>query len=420
MLYALPANNLYGNEPIALSIPDNWDVTVCEYAGVHAPAMTYPEICRAIAAPSGCKPISVAARGKQDAVIIFDDISRPTPCGDIAKAVITELEQAGVPRNNIRFMCAVGSHRAMSRDDYVRKLGEEIVQEFRVYSHNPFFNNTLVGHTSSGIPIELNADVVAAGFKVAIGNAVPHGNTGIAGGPKTILPGIASFDSIKALHSLGVTGRWDLSVAGRDMASQAAELLGLDMKIDVLLNGKGEIAVLHAGNVNALAAEHEPELRDFYRTPHEMDADIVLANNYFKPAEPFLAIAYNGIPFSVKKGGVLIVSSHTPQGAIPHYGQGTWGDTGVSGPLYSPTPAPRRCKTYYAFSTYMDKGSAAGYHLMGENFKWADKWEQILQDVGTEKRKLVIYPYGSVGFYGTSGNIEKIPSAPKSAENGTT
>ena len=57
----------------------------------------------------------------------------------------------------------------------------------------------------------------------------------------------------------------------------------------------------------------------------------------------------------------------------------------------------------------MDKGSAAAYHFCGENMKWVDKWEQILQDVGTEKKKLVIYPYGSVGFYGTCGNIEKPP-----------
>ena len=55
----------------------------------------------------------------------------------------------------------------------------------------------------------------------------------------------------------------------------------------------------------------------------------------------------------------------------------------------------------------MDKGSAAGYHLSGENFKWADKWDQIVQDVGPDRKKLVIYPYASVGFYGVNGNIEK-------------
>lgn len=409
MIFRLPANNLYDNAPIPISIPDHWDVTVCEYAGVSAPAMTYREICRAIAAPEGCKPIAEAARGKRDAIIIIDDISRPTPCGDIARAVIAELEQAGIPREKIRFMAAVGTHRAMSREDFVRKLDEELVQEFRMYSHNPFFNNVLVGHASNGVPIELNAEVVAADFKIAIGNAVPHGNVGIAGGPKTILPGIASFACVQALHTAGRTGRWDLSVPGQSLAGEAAELLGVDMKIDVMLNGRGEIAVVYAGAVNELARRHEEEIREFYRTPYEMDADIVLANNYFKPSEPFLSIAYNGIVFTVKKGGVLVVSSHSPQGAAPHYCQGTWGDNDICGPMLTLTPVPRRLKTYYAFSTYMDKGSAAGYHFAGENMKWVDRWEQILQDMGTEKQKLVIYPYGSVGYYGINGNIEKAP-----------
>jgi len=405
MLFPLPANNLYDNKPIDLQIPDNWEVHVCRYAGADAPAMSYEQIVSAIAAPEGCAPISRAARGKKDAIIIIDDSSRPTPCGEIAKAVIAELEQAGVPRDKIRFLAGVGTHRAMSREDFVLKLGEDLVQEFRCYSHNPFFNNTLVGTTTTGVPIELNADAVAADFKVAIGNVVPHGCIGIAGGPKLILPGIASMDTIQGFHAPGPTGRWDLSIPRRDMACQAARMLGLDIKIDAVLNGKGEIAMLYAGEVGLLAEAHEQELRDFYRTPHVMDADIVIANNYFKPSEPYLSISFNGIPFTVKEGGALVVSSHTRQGAAAHYLLGTWGDNDVNGPMFGAIPVYDWVSTYYAFSTYMDKGMGASYHLFGEKLKWVDQWEQIVQDMGSEPKKLVIYPYASVGFYSDTGNI---------------
>ncbi|MBQ7796994.1 MAG: DUF2088 domain-containing protein [Lachnospiraceae bacterium] len=408
MIFPLPANNLYGNEPIPIVIPDDWDVTVCEYAGVNAPAMSYQEIQNAIAHPLGCEPISIAARGKKDAIIIIDDISRPTPVGEIAKAVIAELEEAGVPRDNIRFLAAIGTHRAMSREEFVRKLGEDIVQEFRCYSHNPFFNNVLLGHTSSGVPIELNAEAVSADFKIAVGNVVPHGVVGIAGGPKTILPGIASLETIKGLHSVG-ENRWDLTTPGQSIAAEGAKALGLDFKIDVMLNGQGEISVLYAGDVNQIIPAHEKEIQDFYRTPHVMDADIVIANNYFKPSEPFLSIAYNGIVFSVKKGGVLVVSSHSPQGAAPHYTLGKWGDSDVGGTLFKGlTPMARRLKTYYAFSTWLDKGTAVTYHFSGENMKWAGHWDEIMKDVGPEPKKLVIYPYASVGFYDINGNIAKL------------
>ena len=40
MQFSLPANNLYDNHPVTIDIPDSWDVSVCQYAGANAPAMT--------------------------------------------------------------------------------------------------------------------------------------------------------------------------------------------------------------------------------------------------------------------------------------------------------------------------------------------------------------------------------------------
>jgi len=410
MIYPLPAHNLYGNAPVNIEIPDNWEVVVCDYAGAKAPAMTDGEIAAAIASPIGRKPIKEAAKGKKDAIIIIDDISRPTPSGVIAKAVIAELVEAGVPKDKIRFLAAVGSHRAMSREEFVRKLGEELVSEYRVYSHNPFFNNVVVGHTDSGVAIELNAEAVSADFKVAIGNIVPHGTVGIAGGAKTIVPGIASLETIRGLHSLG-EARWDTAIGGHSYAAQGAEMLGLDFKVDVLLNENGEVAKLYAGDVNQLISANSDEVKNFYRTPYEMEADIVIANNYFKPSEPNVAIAYNGIVFCVKKGGSLVVSAHTPQGAAPHYLLGIWGDSGISGPHFKGYPVmARRLKNYFAFSTYQDRGTAVTYQSAGEQLKWVSKWGEIMAEVGSDKKKLVIFPHATVGYYGDDGNIEKKPS----------
>jgi hypothetical protein len=93
--------------------------------------------------------------------------------------------------------------------------------------------------------------------------------------------------------------------------------------------------------------------------------------------------------------------------------QGQWGDAGIGGPMYALTPVARRLKNYYAFSTYQDKGSAVAYHFIGENTKWVSKWDEIMADLGPEPKKIAIYPYGSVGFYGTIGNVEKVSSTPK-------
>ena len=408
MKFALPAHNLYGNAPVMLDIPDNWDVSVHEYAGVREPAMSDEAIRQAVAHPLGCAPISESARGRQDAIIIIDDISRPTPCGAIARAVISELEEAGIPRDRIRFMAAVGTHRAMSREEFVRKLGEDIVHEFRCYSHNPFFNCVSLGTTSQGVPIEINKEVAEADFKVALGTFSPHAQMGMGGGAKIIFPGVASLESVRRLHQTE-EGRWILTRGGQQAILEAARAVHVDLKIDCMLNGKGEIARLFAGPIDRIAADHLDEAAAFYRTDFEPEADIVLANNYFKPSEPFVAIANTGLVFTVRKGGVLIVSSNSPQGAAPHYTFGKWGDGFVGGTSYhGPQPMARRLKTYYAFSVYPDTGTAITYHFNGETMKWADNWDKIVDDIGRgEPKKLVIYPYASVGYYSENGNIEK-------------
>ncbi len=410
MKYPLPANNLYGNAPIMLDIPDCWDVRVYEYAGANEPALSEADLCRAVQHPEGCKPTRAAARGKKDAIIIIDDISRPTPAGEISKAVIRELEAAGVPRDKIRFMAAIGTHRAMSREEFVRKLGEDIVHEFRCYSHNPFFNCVNLGTTSQGVPVEFNKEVVEADFKVAIGNLIPHAQMGMGGGAKIVFPGVASLESVKCLHQVK-QGRWTMECESQQVILEAARMLGVDLKIDCLLNGNGEIARLFAGPIDTIAEAHLKEAADFYRTDHVMDADVVLANNYFKPSEPIVAIANTGLVYSVKKGGILIVASNTPQGAAAHYTSGKWGDGFVGGTLYKgPQPMARRLKTYYAFSTYPDYGTAITYHFNGETMKWADNWDVIVDEIGRDTPlKLVIYPYACTGYYSETGNIVKAP-----------
>ena len=79
-----------------------------------------------------------------------------------------------MPESNIWFLAATGMQRAMGREDYVRKLGEQIVRRYRIYSHNPFFNCAYVGTTSCGIPIHVNAEILRADYRSAIGSLPSH------------------------------------------------------------------------------------------------------------------------------------------------------------------------------------------------------------------------------------------------------
>lgn len=390
----LPANNLYGNAPVPIDIPDNWQVTVQSYAGEKAPGMSYAQIREALRSSA----ISQTAKGCKTAVIIVDDMSRPTPLQDLAKGVIAELEEASVPRKGIHFMFALGMHRAMSREEFVRKLGEEIVDEFRIYNHNPFFNTVRVGLSSTGIPIELNADCVNADFKVGIGALFAHPNTGISGGAKIIVPGIASMETIRRYHMQSVK-RWSLETTGRKITLEAGEMLGLNCKVDVLLNGEGQVAKVFAGSCKDNIEQHYREIADFFATKRPEPADLVLLNNYFKPTEPDVTICYPEVFSLVKPGGQLISSAHTPMGVAAHYMFGKWGDGGVGGLAYvGDRRLPQSISRYIAFCGYPDRGMGTQYHYDDSDprVRWARTWGDVMKILGEQPRSVLILPYATV------------------------
>lgn len=63
----------------------------------------------------------------------------------------------------------------------------------RSNNHNPFGKCLYLGHTSNGIPVEINADVMTADYKIAVGTMMPHSFYGFSGGAKSVLPGTASL-----------------------------------------------------------------------------------------------------------------------------------------------------------------------------------------------------------------------------------
>ena len=74
--FDLPSNSNYGDQPIPIAFPDNWDVHISKIHGYDTPALTEAQIAEKIHAAIGAKPISEGAAGKKSAVIIIDDITR--------------------------------------------------------------------------------------------------------------------------------------------------------------------------------------------------------------------------------------------------------------------------------------------------------------------------------------------------------
>jgi nickel-dependent lactate racemase len=335
--YSVPNSKWFEERHIKLDFPGQWEVVPCLMKGHDAPRLTAARIKSALAAPTDTERLRELARGKQHVAIIFDDISRPTPVAKLLPFVLDELKKAGVANHSIRFICATGCHCAHTYTDFVRKLGADILDRFPVYNHNIYENCTYAGTTSQGTKLYVNAEVMACDLKIGIGSVISHPQTGFGGGGKIILPGVAAIESIEHYHNLefkarkegrGNTlgmGNYRENPMFRDF-TEAAKLAGLDFKIDVTVNGRGEACAIFCGDPEAEHAMAVEYALDHYATRPLAATDIAVVNTYCKGNEAIIGMIA-GITMLAEKGGAMVLIMDCPTGQVVHYLIGSFGKT---------------------------------------------------------------------------------------------
>lgn len=332
---AVPRQMWHEEGELRLEFSESWEVVPCLMNGQNAPQITPQKIRAAFNKPIGSPALGELARGRNQVAIIFDDISRPTRVADLIPYVLEELETAGISEKFVRFICATGAHGAHTYQDFQKKLGSEILDRFPVYNHNVYENCTYVGQTSQGTKLSVNSEVMSCDLKIGIGSVVPHAQSGFGGGGKIILPGIASIESIEALHLLEIrakeAGQGNIVGPGnyaenpmvRDF-NEAAKLVGLDFKIDTIISGQGEPCAIFAGEPQAEYYEAVRFAVSHYATKPVPGADVVVVNTYSKGNEAIVGL-FVGIPMLMEKGGDMVLIMDCPAGQVVHYLLGSFG-----------------------------------------------------------------------------------------------
>ena len=373
----------YENSELELAFPKGWQVTLCQMMGHNRPKLSEGEMKKAFSKPIGSRPIREMAKGKREAVILFDDLSRPTRAAEIIPFILEELEEAGIGDEQIRFIAALGAHGAHTNIDFRRKLGEEIPDRFPVYNHNPFGNCTSLGKTQLGTPMAINSEVMACDLKIGIGCICPHGFSGYGGGGKILMPGVASMEAIyfnhatllKAPRDLWGPGKFEGNVFRKDI-EEAARMAGLDIKVDVVVNGKGEIIGLFVGDPILEHIEGVKLAKTVYATQPPQKADIIVINNYSKANEATIGIEMAARTIK-EGGGDLILIANTPEGQVTHYLFGNFGRIHKGGPLSLQPSLPPRVDRFIIFSPYGDK-AGGDYFAPTASIIWAKKWDDVL------------------------------------------
>ncbi|HEV2447263.1 MAG TPA: lactate racemase domain-containing protein, partial [Candidatus Sulfopaludibacter sp.] len=195
-------------DTLALDIPESWNVL-----GVLEPNPLPPlpdpaaAVRAALHIPIACRPLRELASGVGRVAILVDDLSRPTPAHILLPPVMGELQQAGVSRERITLIAALGTHRPMTPEDMRKKLGAAWVGDLAWENHDYADpgKNVYLGTTSRGTPVYINRTVAAADLVISLGVIEPHVIAGFGGGYKNLIPGAAGAQTIAATHTLNLT-----------------------------------------------------------------------------------------------------------------------------------------------------------------------------------------------------------------------
>jgi len=288
-------------------------------------------IVEALRTPIESAPLRERVRPGQRVTVVHTDITRATPNERILPPLLAELEGAGIRRDAVTLLNALGTHRPQTDEELRGMLGADIVANYRCLQHDGKDNANLVhvGRTRFGHDVRVNRAYMEADVRILTGFIEPHFFAGFSGGPKGVLPSIAGAESVLDNHGAAMIGdpraTWGITHGNPvwEEMLEAATLTRPTFLLNVTMNRDKQITGVFAGE---MAAAHEAGCRFVQKcamAPVEEPFDIVVTSNSGYPLDLNLYQAVKGMSAAaqvVRPGGHIIVAAECWDG-IPDHGQ---------------------------------------------------------------------------------------------------
>lgn len=273
--------------------------------------------------PIKSSPLTGLAEGKKKIVILASDHTRPVPSRVIAPVLLRRLREAGSDPE-ITFLIASGCHRKMTEEELKEKFGEEIVKKEKILFHDCDDRQNMVdlGTLPGGGRLMLNRIAAGADLLLSEGFIEPHFFAGFSGGRKSVLPGIASRETVYANHCSAFisnpnarSGNLEQNPIHRDMVF-AAKAAGLRFIVNVVLDSEKKILGAFAGEPEAAHQAGVNFLETFCKVKVQ-PAEIVVTTNNGYPLDQNMYQAVKGMTAAesvCREGGVIIMAAACADG----------------------------------------------------------------------------------------------------------
>ncbi|MFQ6127831.1 MAG: nickel-dependent lactate racemase [Thermoplasmata archaeon] len=233
----------------------------------------------AISNPVSCEPLPEFLKDKDEFLVVVNDATRQTPTSKVLEGIDEVFGD-----KKAEFLIATGSHRAPTEEE-IKSLFGKFCSKYRnhIRCHDSRKSETIrLGVTSRGTPVKLNKKLFDFERIILINSVEPHYFAGYTGGRKSILPGLASFETIEANHRFALEpSARTLSLKGNPVHEDMVEAVGyLDSEklfsMNLVLDRHRRIYFVGAGDIDKSFLEAVRYSHDVHSVPVERSADLVI------------------------------------------------------------------------------------------------------------------------------------------------
>ena len=279
------------------------------------------------------RPLKELVAPEDQVTLVVSDITRAWMHQDVVCEMLLKYlhEKMEVPFENLVILIAQGTHRAHTPEEMVRTVSAYGVEHVRLVNHDAMADDlTFLGTTSRGTPVKVNP--LCVGRKVImIGGTVHHLIAGYGGGRKSIVPGVAGWETIQKNHSYSLhpqlsqaadhvgLGVLENNPVHLDMV-EAAQMVAPVFGINLVVNAQGRHCAMLCGNWLKAWEKSCQLVNDLFGLPIQEKADVVIAGCGGFPKDINL---YQGVKSllnaneAVKEGGEIIFLCQCREGGGP-------------------------------------------------------------------------------------------------------
>jgi len=319
----------FGSDTLEFRLPSGMRGTLVRSRQVEPMPDLPAAVTQALSRPLHSPPMRELAMPGNKVCIVFTDATRATPDRLFVPALLHELESAGVRKEAITLLCGTGMHRPTTREERIEKVGESVVDRYRVVDHEARNPAALVdlGKTESGIPVSVNRIAYEADLLIATGIVEPHQYAGYSGGGKTVAIGAGGESFISYTHGPRMVDHPGTRLGRiegnpfQEAVAEASRRAGLRFIINVVQDDEKRPVAVFAGEPRATFLRLVEEARGVYEVPIAHRYDVAVAGvgfpkdaNLYQASRAVSYLHFAPVPV-VKEGGVFILPAPTPEGA---------------------------------------------------------------------------------------------------------